>query len=165
LVAAYRATLEEVAEADLALHIIDAASPDRERHMSAVRRVLEDVGAGGVPLIDVYNKIDAISADERRRIQMADPASALVSARTGEGVEELLQMVASRVALDTRRITITFDSSKAFDREQVSRLYRVARVISHVATNGRIVIEADVPRRFIERLTSTESHEDVADVH
>ena len=165
LVAAFRATLEEVAEADLALHVIDSASPDRDRHMAAVRRVLEEVGAGSVPVIDVYNKIDAIGPDERRRLQTADPAAALVSARTGEGLDDLLQMVAARVALDTRRITITFDSSKEFDREQVSRLYRVARVVSHVATNGRIVIEADVPRRFIERLTSTESHEELADVH
>jgi GTP-binding protein HflX len=165
LVAAFRATLEEVVEADLALHVIDAASPERERHMTAVRRVLEEVGAASVPVIDVYNKIDMISQDERRRLQAADPGAAMLSARTGVGLDELLQMVAARVALDTRRITITFDSDKAFDREQVSRLYRVARVISHVATNGRIVIEADVPRRFIERLTSTESHEDLADVH
>ena len=63
-------------------------------------------------------------------------------------------MVAARLALDTRRVTITFDSGKEFDRQQISRLYRVARVISHVATNGRVVIEADVPRRFIERLTA-----------
>jgi GTP-binding protein HflX len=165
LVAAFRATLEEVAEADLALHVIDSASPDRDRRVTAVRRVLEDVGAGAVPVVDVYNKIDAIGPDERRRLQAADPAAALVSARTGEGLNDLLQMVAARVALDTRRITITFDSSRVFDREQVSRLYRVARVISHVTTNGRIVIEADVPRRFIERLTSTESHEELADVH
>jgi GTP-binding protein HflX len=165
LVAAFRATLEEVAEADLALHIIDAANPERERHMAAVRRVLEDVGAAAVPLVDVYNKIDALSPDERRRLQTADPAAVLVSAKTGEGLDELLQIVAARVALDTRRITITFDADKAFDREQVSRLYRVARVVSHVATNGRIVIEADVPRRFIERLTATENREGLADVH
>src|SRR5436190_2219655 len=57
LVAAFRATLEEVAEADLALHVIDASSDERERHMTAVRRVLEDVGASEVPTIDVYNKI------------------------------------------------------------------------------------------------------------
>jgi GTPase len=164
LVAAFRATLEEVAEADLALHVIDAASPDRERHMTAVRQVLEEVGASKVPILDVYNKVDVISADERRRLQGADPAAALVSARTGAGLDELLQMVAARVALDTRRITITFDTRNPFDREQVSRLYRVARVISHVATNGRVVIEADVPRRFIERLTSAETHEDLADV-
>jgi GTPase len=153
LVAAFRATLEEVAEADLALHVIDAATPDRERHMAAVRRVLEEVGATEVPVIDVYNKIDAITPDERRRLRDADPGAALISATRGEGVAELLQMIASRVALDTRRITITFDADKEFDRQQIVRLYRVARVISHVATNGRVLIEADVPRRFIERLT------------
>jgi GTPase len=162
LVAAFRATLEEVAEAELALHVIDAATPDRDRHVAAVRRVLEEVGAGDVPLIDVYNKIDAITPDERRRLRDADPAAALISAATGEGVNELLQMVASRLALDTRRITITFDSEKEFDRQQIVRLYRVARVISHVATNGRVVIEADVPRRFIERLT-TPSPEEASD--
>jgi GTP-binding protein HflX len=154
LVAAFRATLEEVAEADLALHVIDAASPERERHIAAVRRVLEEVGAAEVPVIDVYNKVDAIDPEERRRLAGRDPAAALIAARTGQGIDELVQMVAARVALDTRRITITFDSAKDFDRQQISRLYRVARVVSHVATNGRVVIEADVPRRFIERLTA-----------
>ena len=154
LVASFRATLEEVAEAELALHVIDAATPERDRHITAVRRVLEEVGAADVPVIEVYNKVDAITPDERRRLRAADPAAALISATTGEGVEELLQMIASRLALDTRRITITFDSDKEFDRQQIVRLYRVARVVSHVATNGRVVIEADVPRRFIERLTT-----------
>jgi GTP-binding protein HflX len=107
-----------------------------------------------VPTVDVYNKIDAITADEQRRLRDADPACALISARTGAGVDELLEMVASRLALDTRRMTITFDSGKDFDRQQIARMYRVARVIRHVATNGRVVIEADVPRRFIERLTT-----------
>jgi GTP-binding protein HflX len=156
LVAAFRATLEEVSEADLVLHVIDAASPERDRHSAAVRRVLEEVGAADVPALDVYNKIDAITADERRRIADRDPGAALISARTGEGIDELVQMVADRLALDTRRITIAFDSAKAFDREQIARLYRVARVVSHVATNGRVVIEADVPRRYVARLTTVE---------
>jgi GTP-binding protein HflX len=112
------------------------------------------VGAAEVPVLDVYNKVDTITADERRRIADRDPAAALVSARTGDGVDELVQMIASRLALDTRRITIAFDSGNAFDREQIARLYRVARVVSHVATNGRVVIEADVPRRYIARLTT-----------
>src|SRR6516162_6244693 len=59
LVAAFRATLEEVVEADLALHVIDAAAVDRDRRMAAVRQVLEEVGAGNVPTLDVYNKCDA----------------------------------------------------------------------------------------------------------
>jgi GTPase len=163
LVAAFRATLEEVAEADLALHVIDAATPERDRHIAAVRRVLEEVGAADVPVIDVYNKVDVIGPDDQRRLRDADPASALISARTGAGVDELLQMVASRLALDTRRITITFDSGKEFDRLQIARLYRVARVVSHVATNGRVVIEADVPRRFIERLTTPVEGSEVID--
>ena len=163
LVAAFRATLEEVAEADLALHVIDAASQERERQITAVRRVLEEVGATEVPVVDVYNKIDALTSDERRRLRDLDPASALISARTGEGIDELLQMVAARLALDTRRVTIEFDSGKEFDRQQIARLYRVARVVSHVATNGRVVIEADVPRRFIERLTTTPPHEEAED--
>ena len=160
LVAAFRATLEEVAEADVALHVIDAASPDWQRQVTAVRRVLEEVGAADVPVIEVYNKVDLIGPDERRRLQNTDPAAVLISARTGSGVGDLLQVVASRLALDTRRITITFDNSKDFDRQQISRLYRVARVISHVTTNGRVVIEADVPRRFIERLTTPISEEE-----
>jgi GTP-binding protein HflX len=138
------------------LHVIDAASPERDRHIAAVRKVMEEVGAAEVPSIDVYNKADILTTDERRRITDRDPGSALISARTGEGIDELVQMIASRLALDTRRITITFDSAKAFDRDQIARLYRVARVVSHVATNGRVVIEADVPRRYIARLTTPE---------
>jgi GTP-binding protein HflX len=159
LIAAFSATLEEVAEADLILHVIDAGSADRERQMAAVRRVLDEVGAADVPMVAVYNKIDTITADERRRLREADPSAALISATAGTGAGELLQMMASRLALDTRRVTITFDSGKEFDRQQIGRLYRVARVVSHVATNGKVVIEADVPRRFIERLTTVESPE------
>jgi len=154
LIAAFRATLEEVAEADLALHVIDAGAAERDRQVAAVRRVLEEVGAADVPMLDVYNKVDMITADERRRIADREPSAALISARTGEGVDDLVQMIASRLALDTRRITIAFDTANDFDREQIARLYRVARVVSHVATNGRIVIEADVPRRYIARLTT-----------
>jgi len=164
LVAAFSATLEEVAEADLILHVIDAGSPERERQVAAVKRVLEEVGASDVPMVAVYNKVDTISADERRRLRDADPAAALISATLGTGAGELLQMMASRLALDTRRVTITFDSGKEFDRQQIGRLYRVARVISHVAINGRVVIEADVPRRFIERLTTVDV-EDVKEAH
>ena len=154
LVAAFGATLEEVAAADLILHVIDAGSAERERQVTAVHNVLEEVGAADVPTLAVYNKIDTITAEERRRLRDADPSAALISASFGTGVTELLQMIASRLALDTRRVTITFDSGKEFDRQQIGRLYRVARVISHVATDGKVVIEADVPRRLIERLTS-----------
>src|SRR5579859_8061478 len=72
LVAAFRATLEEVAEADLLLHVVDASAPDRDRRMSAVRAVLDEVGATSVPMIEVFNKCDELTADERRRLQDQD---------------------------------------------------------------------------------------------
>jgi GTP-binding protein HflX len=124
---------------------------------------MEEVGAADVAVLDVYNKIDMLSDVEQRRLQTADPGAALISAGTGQGLAELLQMLASRLALDTRRITITFDSGTDFDRQQISRLYRMARVVSHVATNGKVVIEADVPRRFIERLTTPAPQENSVD--
>ncbi len=68
LVAAFRATLEEVAEADLALHVIDAASPERERHIAAVRRVLEEVGAADVP---VHRRLQQGRCDHARRAAAA----------------------------------------------------------------------------------------------
>ncbi len=165
LVAAFRATLEEVVEADLALHVIDAGSSDRERHVAAVRRVLEEVGAAHVPVVDVYNKCDVIGPDERRRLSDADPSALCVSALAGAGLDTLLDAVASRLALDTRRVTIEFDPSSAADREQIARLYRHARVLSHVATDGRVIVEADVPRRLLDRLTATagEARDDAFD--
>src|ERR1700752_1489118 len=75
LVAAFGATLEEVAEADLVLHVIDASAADRIRRMAAVRQVLEEVGATEVPVVEVYNKCAQLSRDERRRLQEQDAAA------------------------------------------------------------------------------------------
>jgi GTP-binding protein HflX len=147
LVAAFRATLEEVAEADLVLHVIDAAASDRDRRMAAVRRVLEEVGAIEVPLVEVYNKCDLLTPDERRRLVDLDPAALSISALTGDGLDELVEMVASRLALDVRRVTVTCDPEDPADRERIARLYRHARVLVHEVRDGRVSIVAEVPRR------------------
>ena len=152
LVAAFRATLEEVAEADLILHVIDVAAPDRDRRMAAVRQVLEEVGAIEVPLIEIYNKCDELTPDERRRLQEQDPAALCVSALRREGIDELIETIASRLALDVRRVTFTFDPDAPADRERIARLYRHARVLVHETRDGRVSIVADVPRRLLARL-------------
>jgi GTP-binding protein HflX len=147
LVAAFRATLEEVAEADLVLHVIDAAASDRDRRMAAVRHVLEEVGAIDVPLVEVYNKCDLLTPDERRRLVGLDPAALSISAVTGDGLDELVETIASRLALDVRRITVTCDPEDPDDRERIARLYRHARVLVHEVRDGRVTMVAEVPRR------------------
>ena len=152
LVAAFRATLEETADADLVLHVIDASNPERERQVAAVTRVLEEVGALEVPRVEVYNKIDAISPDERRRIQEAEPAALLISAQSGAGIDDLLDSVAARLALDQERVTVELDLSNQVHSERLAWLYRHATVHSHATMGDRATIEADVPRRLLSMI-------------
>jgi GTP-binding protein HflX len=147
LVAAFRATLEEVAEADLVLHVIDAAASDRDRRIAAVGQVLDQVGATDVPLVAVYNKCDQLTPEERRRLQEAEPDALCISALTRDGLDELVETMTSRLALDVRRMTIELDASDPADRERIARIYRHARVLVHEARDGRVSIVADVPRR------------------
>jgi GTPase len=152
LVAAFRATLEEVAGADLILHVTDASAPDREQQMAAVRHVLEEVEAVDVPLVDVYNKCDRLTPDERRRLQEQDPAALCISALERQGIDELVETIASRLALDVRRVTLTFDPEDPADRECIARVYRHARVLAHEVREGRVSIVADMPRRLVAQL-------------
>jgi GTP-binding protein HflX len=153
LVAAFRATLEETADADLVLHVIDAANPERERHAAAVSRVLEEVGATTVPRLEVYNKIDRLNADERRRLADADPSALLISAATGQGCAELLDTVAARLALDQQRVHVSLDLSQPEQAERLVWIYRHGRVHSQTTAGDRVHLEADLPRRLVAQLT------------
>jgi GTP-binding protein HflX len=103
LVAAFHATLEETAQADVLLHVVDSASPDRDQQMAAVAAVLEEIGAGAVPQIVVWNKIDmtgvepGIEHDDCGKITRVR-----VSARTGAGLGQLRETLAE-VARDHAR--------------------------------------------------------------
>ncbi len=152
LVAAFRATLEQVAEADLVLHVIDTASPERDRHIVAVRTVLEEVGAANVATMDVFNKCDLIEPGEVDRLQRVHPEALCISALRNRGRKDMIDTIAEKLELDTRRVTLEFDERSAEDREKIARVYRHARVVSHVTNDGRVAIEADVPRRVLDRV-------------
>jgi GTP-binding protein HflX len=153
LVAAFHATLEEVASADLLVHVIDASAPDRQRRADAVREVLADVGAAGVPTIDVFNKIDRLDAAELENLKRLQPGALWISALDGTGRDRILAELAGRLAMDAERVRFEFDDSEERDRKLVAELYRHARVVSHVTRADRISIEADVPRRILPRFT------------
>jgi GTP-binding protein HflX len=156
LVAAFRATLEQVAEADLVVHVIDAASPERQQHIDAVQRVLDEVGAADVARMEVFNKCDLIEVTEAERLQRLHAGSLCISALKGKGRGDIIEAIAERLEMDTRRVTLEFDSESAEDRERIARVYRHARVVSHVTSDGRVAIEADVPRRVLERVRASE---------
>jgi GTP-binding protein HflX len=151
LVAAFHATLEEVAEADLLVHVMDASAPDRQRRAEAVLRVLGDVGAGAVPVIDVFNKVDAIDEDTRGRLAAAHPEAVLISARQGEGTDELVAEIARRLSMDITRVSFELDETRDLDRRLVADLYRHGRVLRHVTEDRKVSIEAEVPRRLVRR--------------
>src|SRR5216684_6059131 len=107
LVAAFRATLEEVAEADLLVHVVDASYPVRDRQIEAVEQVLEEIGAAGCPMIIALNKVDLLPAEAAADLNglAATLPSARVSALTGTGIDDLLRCISAAlqaqfVALD-----------------------------------------------------------------
>jgi GTP-binding protein HflX len=101
LVAAFRATLEETAEADLLLHVVDWSSPDRDQQITAVNKVLEEIGAGDVEQIMVQNKVDLTTVPAGVRTDGYGRIAGLaVSARTGAGVAELKQLLMDRARRD-----------------------------------------------------------------
>jgi GTP-binding protein HflX len=106
-----------------------------------------------VPSVDVFNKWDAISDAERSRIRALQPGALCVSAINGEGRDELIAAMEARLALDTARVTMEFDAGEA-DRDRIAHLYRIGRILRHVAADGRVSIEAEVPRRMLDRFPS-----------
>ena len=103
-------------------------------------------------MLEVYNKCDALTADERRRLQDLDPSVLCISALERQGIDELIETIASRLALDVRRVTLTFDPDDEGDRERIARVYRHGRVLEHETRDGRVSIVADIPRRLLSRL-------------
>jgi GTP-binding protein HflX len=157
LVAAFRATLEEVAAADLLLHVIDASSADRERQMEAVAAVLAEVGADRVPSVEVFNKCDKLDEGERARLRNLYPGALCVSALRGDGREDIIEAMEGRLGLDTARVTIEFEAGDR-QRDQIAQLYRLGKIINHLSADGRVTIEAEVPRRLVNRFASAVVH-------
>ncbi len=116
LVAAFRATLQESIQADLLLHIIDAASERRDDNMSQVVKVLAEIGAGDVPVLEVYNKLDLVPGAAPRIDRDIDgrPIRVWVSAETGAGMALLQEAIAELVEEDMiiKRLQLPPDESR-----------------------------------------------------
>lgn len=151
LVAAFRSTLEEVVEADLLLHVIDAASEEREAQTREVEAVLHSLGAGNVPVVKVYNKIDLLArAPAVGRNEAGEPVEVWLSAASGQGIDLLLGALAERLGSARVQGRVRLPPEQGRLR---ARFYTLGRVLSEALDEqGETVLEFDLPRRELDRL-------------
>ena len=137
LVEAFRSTLEEVAESDLIVHVVDGSHADPEGQIGAVREVLAEIGAAGIPELIVINKADVADPLVVARLKQREPHSVVVSARTGEGIAGVLAAIED----DLPRPQVEFDALVPYARgDLVDQIHRLGEITSleHTADGTRI---------------------------
>lgn len=146
LVEAFKATLEEVIQADLLLHVVDVSHPGAEDQIAAVNAVLAEIGAEGKPTLMVFNKVDRVGcAEVGEKFRARHPGAVFISARTGEGIEQLLAELgaALRPVREFVELAVPHESSAV-----VARLHEVGQVVER-HYNGRTArFKARIPPHF-----------------
>lgn len=147
LVAAFRATLEEIVEADLLIHMVDASHTNAQSQRLTVLETLEEIGAAEIPILTVYNKIDLLDSEGIEDLKkIAEPGSVLISALTGEGLSELAEAIA-------------VGSYQTFVHVKVKLPYEEGRLVSLMHEKGHvrdiqhledgILIDGMLPRQLL----------------
>ncbi|MGZ8286024.1 MAG: GTPase HflX [Allosphingosinicella sp.] len=157
LVAAFRATLEEVISADLIVHVRDISHPDSDAQREDVEAVLAEIGAGGeggAPLVEAWNKIDLLDGEEGERVQ-AESARRddviRISALTGEGLDELLECASTKLSKGATLRTVTLGAS---DGETIAWLHANGRIESQQTDGVETVFEVRLSEADWARLRS-----------
>jgi len=141
LVEAFRSTLEEVAEADLVVHVVDGGHPDPEEQVRAVREVLAEVGAERVPELLVVNKTDIADEETLLRLKRLWPSAVLVSARSGMGLDDLRAEIEARLP----RPAVEIHACVPYDRgDLVARAHRRGELLDSRHTNEGTLLHVRV---------------------
>ncbi len=147
LIAAFRATLEEIAEADLLLHIVDISHPNAMNQADAVQQTLQEIEADGVPVITVLNKIDRLANPEAARESVKlFPQAVAISARTGAGIEDLLDHIGRSLYETLDPITVRLP----YPQGQLISLFHEFGQVERVE-HGRkgVLMQGRIPRRLV----------------
>ncbi len=137
LVEAFRSTLEEVADSDLVIHVVDGSHADPEGQLAAVREVLAEIGADQVPELVVINKSDAADPLVVQRLLAREPHAVVVSARTGEGIEAAL----AAIEADLPRPSVEVDALLPYERgDLMNKIHEHGEVLhlDHTAEGTRV---------------------------
>ncbi|MDQ3944782.1 MAG: GTPase HflX [Actinomycetota bacterium] len=147
LVESFRSTLEEVRDADLVLHVVDASVADPVRQIQAVRAVMAEIDAGDIPELMVVNKIDVADPDTVADLVEGNRAVP-ISAVTGEGTDKLLETLAARL----RALNAVVELTVPYDRgDVVAAIHRAGEVLVEVHDESGSRIRARLPRHGLER--------------
>ncbi len=153
LVEAFRSTLEVVTESELLVHVVDSAAPDPEQQIDAVRGVLDEIGAGQVPELLVFNKADA--TDEAKRLAGDHAGSVVVSAATGAGTDDLVAAVGDRLRATAQVVELVVPFARG---DVVAAIHREGDVLverhEEAATRLRARLDGAGAARFSEFLVS-----------
>jgi GTP-binding protein HflX len=163
LIESFKATLEEVAEADLLLHVVDLSHPLYEQQMAAVQVVLEELNAWGKQMIVVFNKIDRVT--NPALIEQAlqhHPHSVAISAVTGEGMDSLFQEIEHQVKSWRLRVKLVLPNHMT---ALVAELHRVGRVLDLSYQGDKIALTAHVPPQLQGKIKPYMVADDDGDFH
>ena len=150
LVAAFRSTLTEAREATLLLHVVDASDPRRAEHMEQVNQVLEQIGAGAIPVIQVFNKIDRLEIEARvDRNEEGLPEAVWISAAAGTGLDLLGRAVAERLSRAVHRTRVRLPLSAGAAR---ARLYAAGVVRDERSSEEAFDLTVDLPAEELAAL-------------
>lgn len=151
LVEAFRSTLEEVADADLILHVVDGSDDAPEEQIAAVREVLNEIDAGNVPELIVINKADVADPETIAALLRREPHAVVVSARTGIGIEELLDAIEADLPTHLVDVSILVPYSRG---DLVSRAHRQGEVVSEEHGADGTLLRARVPEALANELAA-----------
>jgi GTP-binding protein HflX len=149
LVAAFRATLEEITEADLLLHVIDITHPNARAQANAVYQTLEDIEADHIPILTVLNKIDRLSDPEHAQEALADFDGAVaISALTGQGIETLLDTVREQLFENFTSINVRLPYENG---ALISLFHEFGQVEQVQHVRGGVILQGKIPGRLVAR--------------
>jgi GTP-binding protein HflX len=150
LVEAFKATLEETVLADLILQVVDAAAPEQRRQadLAAVDAVLEEIGAGDKPRLLVLNKADLLDDEGRRDALLRHPGAVLVSALTGEGVEELQERVGRAFEDTLAEVELLVPYSEG---ARLHELHEIAGDLERTEREDGVLVQVKLPRAELHR--------------
>lgn len=159
LVEAFHSTLEVVNEADLLVHLVDTSAPDPEGQIDAVRTVLDEIGASGIPEVLVFNKTDLAPAVSEG-LALRHPGTVVISAATGQGIDTLLDAIAYQLRASAHVVELSIPYSRG---DVLAALHREGEVLTMVegeqSTTVRAKLAGAALAQFAPFLTVTRDHE------